>query len=138
MQKKNLHSKIIFCIAICEFCISNFKYLKLHYAQVHVLFFKALLPFGSSYAYNIQILPEIIVFSVQKLGYIHVGGKKLINKKKLKKFLPGPISSLFWKNRSQSSIRFCFFTLLYRSLKQMQYRVNKLSTATFMFGCFSK
>ena len=29
MQEKNLRSKIIFCIAICEFCIANLKYLKL-------------------------------------------------------------------------------------------------------------
>ena len=33
MQKrKNLHSKIIFYIAICEFCIANLKCLKLQYA----------------------------------------------------------------------------------------------------------
>ena len=39
--KINLHSNIIFCLAICEFCISNLKCLKLQYAvcTVQVLFF---------------------------------------------------------------------------------------------------
>ena len=39
----------------------------MQYAQVQVLFFKALLSFGSSYAYSVQILPEII-FNVRKFG----------------------------------------------------------------------
>ena len=48
MQENNLRSKIIFCIAICEFCIANLKYLKLQYVKVQVLFLKTLLLFGSS------------------------------------------------------------------------------------------
>ena len=52
--KKEFAQQNHFCIAIYEFCIANLKCLELQYAV-----FKTLLSFGSSYAYNVQILPEI-------------------------------------------------------------------------------
>ena len=121
MQKKNLHSKIIFWIAICDFCIANIKCLILCSVHRYWCCFSRLycrLVRGYTCTCNVQILPEIIIVSVWQLGH------RWLKKNLTCNFLLGQFLHYFDKIAViHNFFFFCynFFTLLYQSLKQKQY-----------------